>query len=63
MRQPELAVGSAGAVRMPLVDWIGVALGGVNQGAATSVKSVVRRWGGGGNARILPGGPGNAAAG
>src|ERR1035437_1699684 len=62
MREHELTAGIAEAARMCVVDWIGVALGGVKEGAATSVKSVVRRWGGGGNARILLGGPSNAAA-
>ncbi len=43
------------AAKMCLVDWMGVALGAVNEPAAHAVRGVARRWDSGGRARILLG--------
>jgi 2-methylcitrate dehydratase PrpD len=50
----------AQAARMCLVDWLGVAIAGRNEGAAQSVRQVVMSWGTG-DAHILMGGTASAA--
>ena len=64
MRERALPAPIAEAARMCVVDWIGVALAGASEPAAIAVQTVVRRWGGTGNASILLGGqaPAGAAA-